>query len=226
MSGIWFYITAGHVLRDINKALDAGSNFDIWRLGDQSAGNRFNNSAIPFDFAPDRWLVIEDEETGVDYAAAALSTMYCQLLAAGGAGPIEEHAWGDYVTESDQWFLVGIPSETVNYDGQSIISAKVNLIPLIPESVLQMAGRKSENQFYARLHESAKNSVTNIAGMSGGPIFSLMKLDDEWRYSVIGVQSGWYKSNRVITACPFSSFGNAVAKVVATCIEETENSAA
>lgn len=223
---VWFYVTAGHILREINSALNAGSRFDIWRLGDQTAGNRFNDSAIPFDFVLDRWLVIENEDIGLDYAAVALDAMYCRQLAAGGAEPIEEHAWGDYVTESDQWLLVGIPFETVKYDGETIIAAKVVLIPLMPESVPEMAGRKSENQFYARLDKSSENFVTDIAGMSGAPIFSLKKVSDEWKYCVIGVQSGWYKSSRTITACPFSSFGNAVAAQVAACIKGVENGAA
>ena len=34
ISGLWIYITAGHVLRDIRIAVEAGSQFDIWRLGD------------------------------------------------------------------------------------------------------------------------------------------------------------------------------------------------
>ena len=29
----WFYVTAGHILRDVRKAVNAGSTFDIWRLG-------------------------------------------------------------------------------------------------------------------------------------------------------------------------------------------------
>src|SRR5690348_9455896 len=72
----WFYITAGHVLKDIQSALAAGYRFDVWRLGDQTAGNKFNNTAIPYDFVLDDWIVIEDAEIGVDYAAVHLGGIY------------------------------------------------------------------------------------------------------------------------------------------------------
>lgn len=29
---VWFYVTAGHILRDIREALNQGATFDIWRL--------------------------------------------------------------------------------------------------------------------------------------------------------------------------------------------------
>ncbi|MDA8451858.1 hypothetical protein M5C97_22710 [Acidovorax sp. NCPPB 3859] len=57
----WVYVTAGHILRDIRKAIDAGLSFDIWRLGDQTAGHDFKDTGVPFQFELDEWLVIEDE---------------------------------------------------------------------------------------------------------------------------------------------------------------------
>lgn len=30
--GVWFYVTAGHILRDIRTSLDVGDEFDVWRL--------------------------------------------------------------------------------------------------------------------------------------------------------------------------------------------------
>src|SRR5437016_4093307 len=62
VNDVWFYVTAGHILRDIRAALNAGASFDIWRLGDQTAGNRFRDTAIPYAFDIERWLVIENDE--------------------------------------------------------------------------------------------------------------------------------------------------------------------
>src|SRR5687768_11204105 len=101
--GVWFFVTSGHILRRIRLALNAGSTFNVWRLGDQTAGNRFNNTAIPLAFDIDRWGIIENEEIGLDYATLPLESMYCRLLQAGGAVPIDKIAWGDHVTEHDQW---------------------------------------------------------------------------------------------------------------------------
>ena len=214
VGGVWFYVTAGHILRDICTALGGGAKFDIWRLGDQTAGNRFENTAIPYAFDAKRWLVIEDKDVGLDYAAVALEDMYYQLLKAGGAIAIDRTAWGDHITEHDQWALVGIPSETVSYDGETIINARVIVVPIEQIDEPSNAGPKAQNQFYGRLQGDSAEVVRDIDGMSGGPIFALKKVHGIWKYAVIGVQSGWYPSSRTITACPFTSLGFALEQVV------------
>lgn len=208
----WFYVTAGHILRSVRAAIVAGATFDVWRLDDQTAGNRYKGIAVPYAFDLDRWLVIEDEEFGLDYAAVPLETMYCLQLQAGNAVPIAKDAWGDHVTEHDQWALVGVPSESVGYDQRTIITGRVVVIPLEEAEEPEGAGRKAENQFYARLKDMG--NVKDIDGMSGGPVFALKKVDTEWKYTVIGVQSGWYPSAQIIAACPISSFGVAIAEAV------------
>src|SRR5687768_16387168 len=62
--GVWFYVTAGHILRDIRKVLKAGGKFDAWRLSDLSAGNKFRHIAIPFHFDDTKWTVVENEDLG------------------------------------------------------------------------------------------------------------------------------------------------------------------
>jgi len=211
-AGVWFYVTAGHILRDIRKSLARGDTFDIWRLDDQTAGNRFNGAAIPYAFDIERWLVIEDEEVGLDFAVVPLDTYYCRHLKAGGAVPIDKIAWGDHVTEHDQWALVGIPSESVAYDKKTIITGRIAVMPLEPADEPPGAGRKAENQFYARIKDLG--NVKDIDGMSGGPVFSLKKIDGTWKYKVIGVQSAWYPSARIIAACPFASLGQELERLV------------
>lgn len=210
--GVWLYVTAGHILRDIRASLAVGGKFDVWRFDDQTAGNRFKGAAIPYAFDIDRWLVIEDEEVGLDYAAVPLDTIYCLQLKAGGAIPIDKVAWGDHVTDHDQWALVGIPSETVAYDQETIITGRIAVMPLEHAEEPAVAGRKAENQFYARLTDLG--NVKDIDGMSGGPVFALKKVEGEWKYKVIGVQSSWYRSARTIAACPFASLGAAIEELV------------
>ena len=101
VSNEWFYITAGHILRDINTALAAGSLFDVWRLGDQAAGNQFNDTAVPYEFDSQTWLAIYDEVSGLDYAAVHLSNFYRRQLEVGGVIAIPKNSWGDHVTEYD-----------------------------------------------------------------------------------------------------------------------------
>jgi hypothetical protein len=46
-----------------------------------------SKAAIPYAFDIDRWLVMEDKELGLDYAAVALDTIYQMQLEAGGCKP-------------------------------------------------------------------------------------------------------------------------------------------
>lgn len=215
VAGEWFYVTAGHILRDIRIALEAGSTFDIWRFGDQTAGNKFKDTAVPYGFKLDDWFVLEDERSGLDYAIVHIGGLYRQQLEAGGISALGKSAWSDHVAEHDHWVLVGIPKETVAYDGKTVISARFVMTPLLQtDEVPQLANQRAENQFYAKLADNTESMVADIVGMSGGPVFRLKNTNGTWKYNVIGVQSGWYPSTRILAICPFSSFALAIESVV------------
>lgn len=213
--GEWFYVTAGHILRDIRTALSSGCSFDVWRLDDQTAGNRFNGMAVPYEFDVDRWLVLRDDVTGLDYAAVHLDAFYRRQLEAGEVTAIANDAWSDHATEHDYWVLVGIPSESVDYDGKTIITARVVVSPLTPTKEPISAGDKALNQFYAKPIEGSERFFNDPDGMSGGPVFALKKQEEQWLYGVIGVQSAWYPTSKTLAICPFSSFGSALEEIVA-----------
>lgn len=215
VSGEWFYVTAGHILRDIRTALASDSSFDIWRLDDQTAGNRFNGKAVPYDFDAESWFVLEDVRTGLDYAAVHLRDFYRLQLEAGGVTPIARNAWSDHVTEHDHWILVGIPSETVEYDGETVITGRVVMSPLVPANEPDLAGDRANNQFYAKPIDGSDQFFNDADGMSGGPVFTLKKVSGQWVYGVMGVQSAWYSTSKILAICPFSSFGLALEEVVA-----------
>jgi len=212
--GEWFYMTAGHILKDLRTAMDAGSVFDEWRLGDQTAGNKFNNVPVPYDFQLEQWSVLEDESTGLDYAAVHLGGLFRQQLEAGGVAPITKQAWGDHITQHDHWILAGIPRESISYDDTSNITAKFVMVPLLPTKPPPLPEQKAGNQFFAKLADGSEKVVSDIVGMSGGPIIMLWKVDNTWKYSIIGVQSAWYPKGRIIAACPFPSFAEALEPVV------------
>ncbi|MBI3523753.1 MAG: hypothetical protein HY066_04385 [Betaproteobacteria bacterium] len=215
VQGEWFYVTAGHIIPKIFKALAAGSSFDVWRFGDQTAGDRFKGIAVPYDFNADTWLVLEDQDLGLDYAAVHVGNFYRRQLEAGGVTAIGKEAWSDHTTECDHWSLVGIPSETVDYDGVTIITARVVIAPLVPAEEPELAGNKVQNQFYAKPLDGSDAFFKDADGFSGGPVFALKRVSDKWLYGVIGVQSAWYSSTKTLAICPFSSFGFALEEVVA-----------
>jgi len=220
VSGEWFYVTAGHIIRDICIALASGSSFDVWRLDDQTAGNRFGGKAVPYDFNADTWIVIRDESIGLDYASVHLGDFYRRQLEVGGITAIAKNAWGDYVNEYDHWVLMGVPSETAAYDGSTAINARMVMSPLTSVEEPTDAGDKAQNQFYAKPSEDSERFFKDADGLSGGPVFALKKQGEVWKYKVIGIQSAWYPANRTLAICPFSSFGLALEKLVADVHEQ------
>ena len=208
--GEWFYMTAGHILEDVRAAERSGARFDAWRFGDQLAGNAFNGAAVPYEFEDDKWLALDDRSAGIDYAVGHIRHFYRRQLEAGGVTAIDRTAWSDHVTASDHWALVGVPSESVEYDGKTIITARVVLVPLVPTTEPDAAGSKAENQFYARPAEDSAPYFKNPDGFSGAPVFSLSYVGERWLYNVIGVQSAWYESSGTLAICPFTSFAQSI----------------
>lgn len=220
IQGEWVYVTAGHILRRLKTAMDAGAKFGTWRLGDDTAGGQFQGIAIPFHFDPDEWMVIEDEDLGIDYAAVVLRTLYRAALDAGGARPLPYEAWGSNLSEHNFWALMGVPSESVKYDGQSIIAAKTVTLVLEPTDSPAGPSEKDEYRFYGKLVGDSLKAVGSVDGMSGGPIFALRAIEGVWHYSVIGVQSGWFPGDRILIACPFDAF----AAVIVAAIQPAQES--
>lgn len=226
MADEWFYITAGHILRLIRTAQTTGSTFDAWRLGDHTAGNKFNGMAVPYDFQLDQWYVIEDEDQGLDYAAVHIGGLYRRQLEVGGISPLTKAAWGTPDMNHDHWVLAGIPSESVSYDGITNIAARFVAAPLSSTDAPPLAGPRSQNQFYALLADGGEEAVRDIDGMSGGPVFMLKHENGKWKYGVIGVQSGWYRSNRTIVACPFASFAFALEEAIQSALQHNSSAEA
>lgn len=216
VEAVWFFITAGHVIKQIREAMESGAQFDMWRLDDQTAGKHFREggAAIPYDFKLDEWLEIEDEQEGIDYAATPICGLYRMQLEAGGAIPVRSDAWRYHDPTTRYWAMIGMPHEKVLYDNVSVISASIVIVPLIPTTPPEAATHKGANLFYARLADDAIHVVRSVEGMSGGPIFAIEKLDGEWKYWVIGVQSRWFPNSRVIGACPFASFAAELKAIV------------
>lgn len=217
IEGAWFYMTAGHVIDEIREGLKIGGKFDVWRFGDQTAGNVFKGIPVPYDFNIDNWLVLRDDNIGLDYAVVVLAGLYRQNLEAGGVVPIARKAWGTYVDSGhNQWILVGIPAETVEYRQRRFLTARVVMVPLEPAQEPPSAGDKIQNKFFGKLKFDSANTKTpqSIEGMSGGPIFATRKSRKNLKYWVIGVQSGWYPSTSTISACPFSSLAVSLEKLM------------
>lgn len=202
----WFYVTAGHAIEAIKAQLATRATFDCWRLSDATAGGNFPDKAIPYDFNIDNWAFINEETTGADCAVVPITGLVRAGLEVGGVKPLEENAWTERDDEFDQWILYGTPSETVEYDKKSVITARTVMVAAKQCKSPQSITHPKDEILYAKLIDESVNVVADIDGMSGGPVFGVKHTPDGFRYAVIGIQSGWLKHHRVLIVCPIAQF--------------------
>ncbi len=133
---VWFLVTAGHILRDLDSRLRAGRQIVKSRLIDGfSSGKSF--PAIPFTLGDTpQWHVYDD---GLDYALIPLRPSFVLQLMAGGVSALGENAWTSVPDSPDAYFLLGFPKQgaeiTVTSDGGKgnvNVSLGTPLLPIQP----------------------------------------------------------------------------------------------
>lgn len=211
--GIWFLVTAAHVIRDLILLRTQGAEITQWRLEDQATG-KFSQG-VPFDFDPDRWIVIDDDELGSDYAAFPLSDLYQRQLVAAEIHPLDESAWLLEGSEKfDVLFMLGIPKESVREGSPPVI--KLVIIPMDPCDSPAGHPRKPDRQ-YAKLRApgpAEPPGVQDIDGMSGGPIFGLFVRQGAVSYRLLGIQSAWFAASRIVSFCPIDALTLGIAAAI------------
>jgi hypothetical protein len=215
---IWWLVTAGHVLTEIENEIAKGNelvDFRLWGGWGLEATDKYRTS---FDFFRARKFRIDQD--GLDYGIIHLSDYYVSHLEANKVLPIDENSFEkDWPTEFDGYAMIGTPASTVFLERvgekatrltQTTCIIQLEQEPTPPQELIQPTKR-----FYARILPPADSSEWlaiggDIAGMSGGPLLGVRRAKNGLKYWVIGVQSGWLESKRVIAACFFQDFAKYV----------------
>ena len=153
-------------------------------------------------------MAIYDDNQGLDFAALPVNPIFRSGLEAAGVSAMELSAIAPAAFHDDsQLALVGVPSESfkVNGDGGEMKLLLVPLteyggtdLPIKGDSVLAKMGENPTDE---------PHRVEDIAGMSGCPVFRIInKAGQKRKYWVVGIQSGWYDSRRVVRFCPIARF--------------------
>jgi len=213
----WLLVTAGHVISGIHETIAEGAIYSDFNLHDRLAGNTFPFS-VPIPFEVDEWVVIAGGSDGGDYAAAPISTLIVQNLQAGGIHPIEESVFGAMPFDQyPHWLLVGIPNESYEYvDNRHTLALTV--VPLAPaEAPENVVVTSDESKIFGKMLSQPTLdavNVTDVRGMSGGPVFGVRGVDGQARYWLIGLQSSWYPDSRIVCFCPVQRFLYAIKEAI------------
>ena len=197
VKGYWFLITAGHCIQEINRILSNGYEIRECSLIDTIRFDAEHKFPIPFDYEGANPFEIYDEDE-FDFGFIFLRQYYVNLLKANNVIPFDETTWKHQPENPELFCLLGVPGEmTSTLDGGTYITQvmawceKIEKPDFLPNTESLM--------FYAKI--SIDNELDSIEGMSGGPIIAF-QADDKGnaRYWLYAVQSGWVKSEKIITA--------------------------
>ena len=221
LRGIWFLITAGHILHDLESRLENGRRIMKSRLLADLTPTPAS-PAIPFNLgdAP-QWYIDSD---GMDYGVIALRSGFVGPLIADGILPLDETYWSDCPSDAEDYFLLGFPSQakvlaiaSSGSQGTLNVSVSCPLLPVFRVSDPPETLRSTSPRFYAKVPIAdgivggSQIQLTDIDGMSGGPIFAVRWVDERHiQYWIVAVQSAWLKSERILAACPIPPLVRAI----------------
>lgn len=211
----WYWVTAGHILEEIQEVIESSDqDADAFRLIDSFGSDPVDTTPIPFNFEG-AWKWFEhDDGLGLDYGAVALGELEKRNLQKN-IVPVSARDWKNLNSQSfREFFVLGFPTDSItpryiDRPGGYSIFAKPK--PSVV-SMVKTAPQGSPTTFprlYGKLSENWPKG--GMAGFSGGPIVGLA---DDGRFRVIAVQSGWLGESRIAFACPFDVFGPRLLKQI------------
>jgi len=210
--GVWFLVTAGHVIDDLEKRFVHSHDLREMFIHD-GFGTTIELPQSGFDWRGANKGAIFDKEAGVDFGFIVLRPMYRKLLKKAGVVALEEHMWKRPPSDMHGYLLWGVPNQL--FSGRVISTTSGDLLTYSLHAPLVAISRtddppKHMQKPIARLYATVPDSIRNeqgnlvklgdIDGMSGGPIFGLRREGGGTRYWVVGLQSHWDLPTRTIAA--------------------------
>jgi len=132
--------------------------------------------------------------------------MYRDLLEANGVKALSEKSWEAPPQIVEGYKLLGVPeqlNDAMDANWRTVVTT-LHIVDAF-EGVPDAFEPSDAPLFYGKI--SMAEPLTNIAGMSGGPIFSYTIIDGQIRYWLFAMQSTWNKSDRTIKAVLMQPFG-------------------
>ena len=212
VDGVTFYLTAGHILRDISKGLkDQTIAISSAKLGDVFGLSRITNYPIPFSLDPSEIFFILDDELGLDFGLIVLTSYYIRLLAANNVTSLFQENWEkQHNVRYDAFIMMGLPQELTGKDLTQNGDLKISPTLLVLDPIAKTPTgipKDKKGGFHATI--SSELPIESTVGMSGGPIFGI-NFDDPMQYWIVAIQSSWIEAKKEVFGCPIQTIGNKI----------------
>lgn len=216
LHGVWFWVTAGHCLKDhldqrIRKGqirITGGGFVDYFGY---EAEHRFT---VPFTYERGCGLYVEKPSLGLDFALIPLDVNKRRLFEKNKVIAISRDNWIHQTSLTFERFkMLGIPADNVFTRDQPNGSSSILLQPVMVDvqelDPTKIDDPQSEYWFAGRLAPEVK--IASLIGMSGGPIYGFRRdSEGHWTYHVVALQSRWRPDSRILFGCSLRVFAESV----------------
>lgn len=202
IANMWFYVTAGHVIRDLNKLtthskVKLENTFFIDSLGFDA---RHTNN-IPFNYNESyrSWTF----ENGMDFGLIVLGPNERRLMQANGIVPVPVTDWLLHdIDKCNAFALLGIPHQYVKLEKRETEGLMTGTVLMSLKRMKRLprgAEKTPIKRFVAKIMKIG--NLQSIEGMSGGPIFGFEQRGDQYYGHIIAIQSKCL-DNKYVFGCP------------------------
>jgi hypothetical protein len=211
-SGVYFWVSAGHVVNRVRALVDSQQKYDcVLRWADDY--HKEGAESVPANIIPSQVFSVYNSEDDPDFGVIAISNFDAEcLLRNENLVPMDERIW--YKHESARpagYYLIGFPEE-----GQSskefAIGDDIKRHGLeysywcLPVQKLEYDNPEvnksifaNPTDFYDKLMlPLGDGGLHSVVAMSGGPILSIERKGEQFTYRLYGVQKSWDRSRLVI----------------------------
>lgn len=218
VEGVPLFVTAGHVISDIVNRLAGDRRLKICRLADRGTFEaRRGDGGIPIDFRALPKLGMYDEDSGFDCGALPLHGIQAQAMRNGGA-----RFWHWQQGESKQqcvaFSLLGFPTKygwtafrsvemgVKTTFGSTLVSLSLEEVDP-PQRLILQHPRRVFRVMPGHLRDRPEDTVQDVSGMSGGPVFGFVQSSKtKMRPVLIGIQSTQLGEDGFKCVCSVDSF--------------------
>lgn len=215
--GEWLWITAGHLLYDLDNKLPAEGRRIVqshliagWNPDSEEV------SRIAFDYGNCLKFYTDDDEEGTDFGMIYIFEELRKKLIESGVVPIRKLDLPEQ--QYEMYLLHGLPKKEQRDDIEvsnegidcvvSIMPVTFRVFPL--ESGTGGFRAAKRHRFYASV--PAEVSLETLDGLSGGPIYAIKQESDRVDCFLAAIQNMERQISKTIAACPVALFTEILAR--------------
>jgi hypothetical protein len=202
VEGALYFLTAGHVLRELKELRDNDQVvIDHASLADIFGLKAISGMAIPFSLQSAMLCFVDDDELGLDFGVIPLGAHHARLLSKNGVIALSEENWSKQRDVSfDGYVMLGLPaeltSERVSNSSTVIVQPTCFALRRLDQAPDQRSTRYP--QFIGQVSEEL--ALKSLKGMSGGVIIGF-RTQPALAYWVVAIQSSWNRETKITYGC-------------------------